>query len=57
MNGEQRPGEQFLSDDQVTDVGAREGFAGVAVAGLVNGTGVTGEVRVHHVEAAFRSEG
>ena len=56
VDGEQRTSEQFLGHDQVTDVGAREGFAGVAVAGVVNGTGVAGEVCVHHVEAAFGRE-
>jgi len=56
MNGQQRACQQFLRHDEVADVGARESLAGVAVAGLINGTRVAGEGRVHQVEASLGRE-
>lgn len=57
VDGDQRPREQFLGDDEMADVGARERAAGVAIAGLVNGTAVAGEGGVHQVETSLHREG
>ncbi len=57
MDREQRPCKQFPGYNQVAQVGAGEGAAGVAVAAFIDRAPVPGKAGIHQVQPALGGEG